>query len=121
MKPDPLDSWLTAYAQQPVPNAAEPSKAQVWREIERRRSHSVWARIFTMLELREFFVEPRMVVGAVAFAVVVGVVPASVLTRTEHERNLARQSIHLEAFAMNSGALGSVFTKPTSATVRAER
>jgi ABC-type nitrate/sulfonate/bicarbonate transport system permease component len=114
MKHDPFDALLAAYAKQPLPTEAGPSAGEVWREIERRRTQSIWARMFSSLELRELFSEPRMAVVAVALAAIVGVVPAALVGRTENAQRLARRSIHFEVFAMDSGSLGSVFVKPVA-------
>jgi hypothetical protein len=112
MKPDQIDKLLAAYAAQPLPASSEPSTAGVWREIERRRRQSLWSRVFPVLEWRELFAEPRMAVAALAFAVLVGVVPTMAVNRIENERRLARQSIHFDVFSSDAGALGSVFAKP---------
>lgn len=114
MNPDRLEKILTAYAAQPLPLASEPSTAEIWREIDRRRKQSVWTRMFAIFEVRELFAEPRMALAAVAFALVVGVVPAALVGRTQNELRLARQSIHFEVFATDSAWLGSVFAKPVA-------
>ena len=114
MNHDPLDDMLAGYANQTLPTVMGPSEADVWRAIERRRAQSVWGRMFSIFELRELFSEPRLAVAAVAFALFVGVVPASLVSRTQNERRLARQSIHFEVFASDSGSLGSVFAKPVA-------
>lgn len=114
MKHDPLNTLLATYAKQPVPTEVQPSTREIWREIERRQRQSIWTRIFSFPELRELFSEPRMAMIGVAFAVVVGVVPAALVGRTENEQRLARQSIHFEVFSADSGSLGSVFAKPVA-------
>lgn len=116
MKPDRLENLLAGYAERPLPAASVPTAANVWREIERRRRQSIWTRLFPVLDWRELFSEPRMAMVALAFAVVVGVVPAALASRTVNERRLARQSIHFEVFAMDSSMLGSVLMKPMAAT-----
>ena len=114
MNDDPLDGLLSEYAKRTLPTVTGPSQAEVWREIERRREHSVWRRTFSIFEVRELFSEPRMALASLAFAVIVGVVPAALVSRTQNERRLARQSIHFEVFATDSGSLGSVFAKPVA-------
>jgi hypothetical protein len=121
MKHDLLDSLLAAYAKQPLPTAAEPSVREIWREIERRRAQSVWERMFSVMEFRELFAQPRMAVVALALAMVVGVVPAALVGRAENERRLARQSIHFEVFAAGSGSLGPVFGGPLVTASRLQR
>jgi hypothetical protein len=120
MKPDPIDQMLAAYAAQPLPNSAEPSVTGIWREINARRRQSWWSRVFPVIDWRELFGEPRLAVAAVAFAVMVGVVPAMAFNRIENERLIARQSIHFDVFSSDAGALGSVFTKPVT-TVTLDR
>lgn len=114
MNHDPLDEMLAGYAKQTLPTVTGPSPAEVWREIERRREQSVWRRMFAIFEVRELFSEPRLALAAVAFALVVGVVPAALVSRTQNERRMARQSIHFEVFASDSNSLGSVFAKPVA-------
>ncbi|MFZ5496526.1 MAG: hypothetical protein ACOZE5_14475 [Verrucomicrobiota bacterium] len=108
-----FDALLAAYAKQPLPDS-DLSSAEIWREIDRRRTQSVWIRMFSIMELRELFAEPRLAVAALAFAAIVGVVPAVLVGQTESERHLARQSIHLDVFAPDSKALGSVFARPVA-------
>lgn len=121
MKPDRLENMLAAYAAQPLPTSSAPSTAGVWREIERRRRESLWSRVFPVFDWRELFLEPRLAVAAVVFAVTVGVVPAMAFNRVENERRLARQSIHFEVFSADAGALGSVFAKPVAMASRGRR
>ncbi len=112
MKPDRLENMLADYAAQPLPTSPEPSTAEVWQAIERRRQESLWSHRFLVFDWRELFAEPRLAVAAVAFAVTVGVVPAVAFNRIENERMLARQSIHFDVFSSHAGALGSVFARP---------
>lgn len=114
MNHDSLDDMLASYAKRTLPTVAGPSQAEVWREIDRRREQSIWTRMFSVFEVRELFTEPRMALVAVAFALVVGVVPAALVGRTQNEQRLARQSIHFEVFVAESGSLGSVFAKPVA-------
>lgn len=107
-----LDSMLAAYAKQSLPEFKGPSRSDIWGAIERRREQSGWARILSTLDLRDLFTEPRMAVAALAFAALVGMVPAAMVGRTQNERRLARQSIHFEVFAVSQNPLGSVFTQP---------
>lgn len=107
-----LDSMLEAYANQPLPKFKGPSRSEIWGAIDQRRKQSGWIRIFSTLDLRDLFAEPRMAAAAIAFAVLVGVVPAAVIGRAENERRLARQSIHFEVFAVTQNPLSSVFTQP---------
>lgn len=107
-----LDSMLTAYAKQPLPPVNGPSRSEIWGAIEQRRKQSGWKRMFSTLDLRDLFSEPRMAVAALAFAALVGMVPAAVVGRTQNERRLARQSIHFEVFAVSQNSLSSVFSQP---------
>ena len=121
MKPDRLEQTLASYARDPLPAASEPSTTDVWQAIERRRRQSVWSRIFPEIDWRDFFSEPRMAAAALAFAIIVGVVPAAVFNRVENEQRLARQSIHFDVFAADAGALGSVFAKPVAMVTNGKR
>jgi len=112
-----LDSTLAAYAKQKLPEIAGPSRSDIWGAIERRRSQSSWARIVSTLDLRDLFSEPRMAVAAIAFAAIVGMVPAAVVGRSQNERRLALHSIHFEVFAVSQNPLGSVLTQPGTATL----
>lgn len=108
-----FDALLSAYAKQPLPDA-NVSTAEIWREIDRRRSQSVWIRMFSVLDLRELFAEPRLAMAALAFAAIVGAVPAVIVSQADSELRLARQSIHLEVFAPDAKGLGSVFARPVA-------
>lgn len=121
MKPDRLENLIAEYAAQPLPTFSGPSNSEVWREIERRRRESWWLRVFPVIDWRELFAEPRLAVAAVAFAVVIGVVPALALNRIEYERRLARQSIHFEVFSSDAGSLWSVFAKPVAMVTAGRR
>jgi hypothetical protein len=116
-----LDSMLAAYAKHPLPEFKGPSRSEIWGAIEQRRKQSSWTRIFSTLDLRDLFSEPRMAVAALAFAALVGVVPAAVLGRTQNERRLARQSIHFEVFAVSQNPLGFVFIQPGLSTSESHR
>ncbi|HVU18367.1 MAG TPA: hypothetical protein VHD32_15795 [Candidatus Didemnitutus sp.] len=114
MKPDRIDELLAAYANQPLPSSREPSADRIWRAINTRRRQSWWSRVFPVIDWRELFAEPRLAVAAVAFAIMIGVVPAMAVNRAENERRLARQSIHFEVFSADAGSLGSVFARPVA-------
>lgn len=107
-----LDSWLASYAKQPLPDFKGPSCSEIWAAIDQRRKQSGWLRLLSTLDVRDLFSEPRMAVAALAFAILVGVVPAAVVGRAQNERRLARQSIHFEVFAVSRNLLGSVFIEP---------
>lgn len=116
-----LDSILAAYAKQPLPKLRSPSRSEIWSAIEQRRKQSSWTRIFSTLDLRDLFSEPRMAVAALAFAALVGIVPAAVIGRTQNERRLARQSMHFEVFAISQNPLSSVFSQPGLAVRESSR
>jgi len=118
---DRIEKLLAASAAQPLPPSAEPATAEIWREIDQRRQQSVWTRMFAIFEVRELFSEPRMALAAVAFALMVGAVPAALVSRSQNERRLARQSIHFEVFAADSASLGSVFANPVGITPSPKR
>lgn len=105
MKPDPLEDFLAEYSRQPVPENAKPSRTAIWAEINRRRNESFWARIVSVLDLRELLGEPRVAIASLALAALVGSVPAAIVSRHESERQMARHSIHFEVF-------DSAFAKP---------
>lgn len=114
-----FDSLLSAYAKQPLNHTPGPSTREIWSEIERRRAQSLWSRIASTLDLPDLFAEPRMAVAALAFAMLVGIVPAAMASRVESERQLARQSIHFEVFTVGSNPLAMGFTKaPTTGLLK---
>ena len=117
MKPDTLDDLLIAYAQQPVP-ATSLRTSDAWREIERRRRQNVWSRLFLILDWHELFAEPRLALAALAFALMIGAVPAMAMARAEHADHLARQSIHFEVFSATSSGQLAVLLPPLSAAGR---
>lgn len=119
MKHDPLEQTLASYARQPLPPCPEQLTADVWRDIERRRQESVWSRLFPLLDWHELFGEPRLAVVALGFAVMIGVVPAVVLSRAENTKRLARQSMHFEVFSANSSAqFATLFAEPAASALR---
>lgn len=112
MKPERLESILAEYATQPMPRLLEPSVADVWREIESRRTRPWQSRVFADIDLLDLFGQPRFALTAVALAVVAGAMPAVAMNRIEKQRELARLSIHFEVFSSQAESLGSVFAKP---------
>lgn len=116
-----LDSMMAEYAKQPLPKFEGPSRSEIWGAIELRKKQSSWTRIFSTLDLHDLFSEPRMAVAALAFAVLVGTVPAALVGHTQNERRLARQSIHFEVFAVSQNSLNSVFTEPGPASGESRR
>ncbi len=114
MNPDPLDRLLSDYAQQSVPLRSNASRADVWTEIERRRAESPWQRLSGWMGFAELFGRPILAASALAFAALVGVVPAAMVGHSANESRLARKSIHLEAFSARSNGLAMVLAKPLS-------
>ncbi|MEO7797070.1 MAG: hypothetical protein ABIY47_05010, partial [Opitutaceae bacterium] len=116
MKPDPLDSLLAGYSAEPIPPQNQPSTAEIWREIDRRRQLSVFGRFLALLDQGDALAQPRMALSALTLALVVGIVPAALANHTQTERRLARQSIHFEVFAVDSRTPGALFLKPVAAS-----
>ncbi len=104
-----------------MPHVTGPSTAEIWREIELRRTQSLWSRISSALELPDLLSQPRVAIATLALAAVVGVIPAAMIGRAENERRLARHSIHFEVFAVSANPIGSVFTSPKVANVSLQR
>lgn len=123
---DELDALLKDCARQPRSPLSAPTVADVWREIDRRRTRSgrPFAGTFAARLLNAFgrgdsvFVDARVAATAVAFAALVGVVPAMVAGHAENERRLARQSIHFEVFSAGAGAFGAPFAGGEASTSR---
>lgn len=112
MKPDPIDPLLGAIARQPLPSPSDRLTANVWCEIERRRTQSIWTRMASVLEWRELIVEPRVAALGLVLAVVIGALPAGLAARAENRSRMVRQSIHFDVFAIHSnGSLGSVLNR----------
>ena len=100
MKPDPLEQNLASLAKQPLPSCPDRLTADVWRDIEQRRRHSVWPRLFPLFDLSELFAEPRLAITAVVLALVIGLVPALLLQpKPEREKRLACESLYFGVFS----------------------
>lgn len=112
MKPDPLDKLLSSYAQRPVPTRANATRADIWSAIERRRGRSSWRRWPTFADIGELVGRPSLAVGALAFAALVGMVPAALAARSAMRSQMARQSIHLEAFSPKASGIAMVLSRP---------
>ncbi|MEO6005308.1 MAG: hypothetical protein ABIZ04_07740 [Opitutus sp.] len=121
MTPDPLDSLLAEYSAEPLPLGSNASSAEIWRRIELRRQQSVWLRLTAVFSFGESFVQPRMTLVALTMALVVGIVPAAVASRTQNERRMARHSIHFEVFALDSRLPGALFLKPAAESAGTRR
>ena len=113
MNPDPLDDLLSAYAKQRVPTQSNATRADILAAIRQRRSASGWRQWFTFGDISDLFAKPVLTAPALAFAALIGVVPAVVVAKGRHEERLATTSIHFEAFsprvvgvAMLSGHVG---------------
>lgn len=99
MKPDPLEQTLASYAKQPLPTCPDRLTTDVWREIEQRRRHSVWAQLCQQFDWRELSAEPRLALAALGLALAIGLVPALLQAKPEVEKRLARESLHFEVFS----------------------
>ncbi|HVU15458.1 MAG TPA: hypothetical protein VHD32_00925 [Candidatus Didemnitutus sp.] len=98
MNSDPLDELLRSYSKQPLPSPAERLTPDVWKTIQLRRKQTFWSRMLPILDWREVFGEPRIVVAALAVALLVGTLPAMLAGRVANPR-LARESLHFEVFS----------------------
>ena len=104
MNPDPLERRLDAYARHALPAAPANLHADVWREIERRRTESFLAR----LGWAELLRRPAWAAAGIAFAVAMGMIPAVAFTRAQEEKRLARASLHFGIFAPPRGPLATL-------------
>ena len=100
MNPDPLDDLLSDYAKQPMPTPPQVTM-DVWNEIAQRRRRPFWSGLLPVLDWRELFREPRLVVAALALALMAGVLPAA-MARSNAETKLARESLHFDVFSARS-------------------
>ena len=100
MNPDPLDDLLSAYAKQPMPTPPQVT-AEVWSEIAQRRRRPFWSGLLPALNWNELFREPRLVVSALALALIAGVLPAA-MAHSNTETKLARESLHFDVFSARS-------------------
>jgi hypothetical protein len=107
-----LNSLLSEYSRQPLPPVTGPSTAEIWRAIEHRRTESLGSRLSDFFDLTNLLPDRRLVIAALTYAAVVGVIPAALIGRAENERRLARQSIHLEVFALNTNSFGAKLNSP---------
>ena len=112
MKPDPLDDLLSSYAQHPVPSRANATRTDVWNAIEQRRRRSHWRRWLAFADIGELIARPSLALAALAFAAVMGIVPAALAAHSARESQMARQSIHLEAFSSRTNGIAMVLSRP---------
>ncbi|MFA6286135.1 MAG: hypothetical protein WC661_02025 [Opitutaceae bacterium] len=103
MNQDPLDRLLAASAQTPALSLSESAfTTAVWRKIEARRKQSFWRGMLPMLHWQDFFEQPRLVVPALALVLLVSVVPAATLLRSDDHALVIRQSLGLDVFSENA-------------------
>jgi hypothetical protein len=100
MNPDPFDDLLRAYAKQPLPSLPQVT-TEVWNEIAQRQRRPYWNGLLPALNWNELFREPRLVIPALALALMAGVLPVT-LARSNAEAKLARESLHFEVFSTGS-------------------
>lgn len=111
MNPDPLDRKLGDYAKQPLPSAPANVTAGVWQAIEHRRRETFGAR----LGWHELLKRPAWAIGGLAFALVVGVVPALAFSRAQNAKRIARDSLHFDVFSPHArGQPASLLAQPNN-------
>ena len=106
MNPDPFDNLLSAYAKQPLPTPPQVTM-EVWSEIAQRRRRPFWRGLLPTLNWSELFREPRLVIPALALALMAGVLPVTI-ARSNAEVKLARESLHFDVFSARSPGTPSV-------------
>ena len=106
MNPDPFDNLLSAYAKQPLPTPPQVT-TEVWSEIAQRRRRPFWSGLLPTLNWSELFREPRLVIPALALALMAGVLPVTI-ARSNAEVKLARESLHFDVFSARSPGTPSV-------------
>ena len=112
MKPDRLDDLLSSYAQQPVPTRANATRGDIWNAIEQRRHRGLWRRWLAFADIGELIARPSLALATLAFAALVGIVPAALSGHSARESQMARQSIHLEAFSARANGIAMVLSRP---------
>lgn len=98
MNPDPLDDLLRAYAKQPMPSTPDRLTADVWRDIEQRRSRFAW---LVGLNWHDLLRRPRLAFSALGIALLAGLLPAVAVRALDDHARLARASLHFEVFSPN--------------------
>ena len=100
MNSDPLNDLLSGYAKETLPPPPQLTAA-VWRDIEQRRRRSFWSGLLPALDWRELFLEPRLVVPALAIALLAGMLPGA-MTHLEAKPEIARDALHFQAFSLQA-------------------
>lgn len=97
MNPDPFDDLFSDYAKQTMPIPPQVTTG-VWSEIAQRRRRPFWSGLLPVLDWSELFREPRLMIPALALALLAGVLPAA-MERSNIETMLARESLHFDVFS----------------------
>jgi len=100
MNPDPIDELLSTYAKQAMPRGPERLTADVWGDIERRRSRYAWVLAQGWHELLR---QPRLAFSGLGLALLAGLLPVATLASTHHAQR-ARASLHFEVFSPDSSS-----------------
>lgn len=100
MNSDRFDDLLSDYAKQPLPPPPQLISA-VWRDIEQRRRRSFWSGLLPTLDWRELFLEPRLVLPALAIALLAGMLPGAMI-RLEAKPEIARDALHFQVFSLQA-------------------
>lgn len=108
MNPDPLDDLLSRYSQQPAPVVPNRLKADIWQTIEQRRSSS-WS--FGAL-WRDLWHRPRLVLSALAVALLIGALPAASIHLADQETQLVRKSLRLDVFSPDNSSVLMASIRP---------
>ena len=100
MNSDRFDDLLSEYAKQPLPTAPQITAA-VWKDIADRRRQPFWSGLLPALDWRELFLEPRLVLPAMALALLAGMLPGA-MTRLEAKPEIARDALRFQVFSLQA-------------------
>jgi len=102
-------------ASESLPSCPDQLNSDVWQEISRRRKSTRWSLLLSIQDWQDLYAQPRLTVAGIAFALILGIVPAVILTGIKNSRQVARQSIHFDVFSSQAPAgLGAPLFKPVT-------
>ena len=115
MPSDHFETTLRSLVSEPLPPCPDQLDTEVWREISRRRKTTRWPLLLSIQDWPDLFAQPRLIIAGIAFALIIGGMPAVIFSGIKNTQQIVRQSIHFDVFSSNAPAgLGGPLLKPAA-------